>query len=217
MKLKFTLLFLFIFSTLSAQSDSTTISFFYLERDQALLNKLNDIQYIGISCKDKDMKGKRFILSIDEYKEGIKTSIDTTNMKCKDDTIQINAGDKIINYIINFCDKMSFSQDSEEFKIRLAGKLQEDSLKLIIDYEAISMTNKLYGKDSYSLRDISCSPDSEIRVPLYQKYPLLAYTPPFETGSGGLDSYCLLGMEEVDKWFEKFNVKHYYIINLKIE
>ena len=81
------------------------------------------------------------------------------------------------------------------------------------------MTKKFKGNENYSLRDLNCSSSHEIKVPIDKVFPILSYTPPFksEESANSIGSYCMLGMEKVDKWFDKFKVKHYYIINIKIQ
>ena len=48
------------------------------------------------------------------------------------------------------------------------------------------------------------------------EYPILAYTPPFNTGTE-VRSYCILGEEDVLDWYDKFNVKHYYVFYVEIK
>jgi len=199
-----------------SQTDSTTIHFFYLEKDLSLISELNNIQYLGLSCSDIKMKGKRFLFSFDEYKNGKKINQDTSNLFCKEQRIPFVMG-KDTNYLVmNFCDKKSFHQEDSIIKIRFVGKLQKDTFKLLIDYPSIQLSNTFIGNEDYSFREITCSSNHDIKLKINTLTPILAYTPPFEVGSG-VGSYCLLGMEKIDSWFEKFKVRHYYIINLKIE
>ncbi len=72
------------------------------------------------------------------------------------------------------------------------------------------------GKSDYSLRLANSCSDNKIKVPINQAYPILAYSPPFDTGSN-LQSYCLLGEENIHDWYSKFKVKHYYAIYIEIK
>jgi hypothetical protein len=161
------------------------------------------------------MHGKRFLLSFDEYLNGKKIMEDTSLLICKDDTIKFMRDSVEFGYeIFNFCNDMTFLEEDSVYRMRFAGKLTADSFKLAI-YGCVNFTRKLAGKENYSFRPVICTND--LRFPINQLTPLLAYTSPFETDAKGSGSFCILGTEKVETWFEKFKVKHYYIINLKIE
>ena len=80
----------------------------------------------------------------------------------------------------------------------------------------MSITQELKGKNNYSLRKVNSCSDNNMKVPINIEYPILAYTPPFDTGSN-IQSYCLLGEENINDWYDKFNVKHFYVIYLEIK
>jgi len=215
------IIFIFLTFMLSAiaalsQSDSACINFNYLDKDLSLISELSDIQYIGISCTDTNMHGKKFLLSFDEYLNGKKIMEDTSQLICKVEKIPFIMGKDTVYEIFDLCSRMKFHNDDSIFKIRFAGRLLKDTFKLIMDYGGVKLYKLFTGDEKYSLRLISCATGNETKIKLNQLTPLLAYTPPFET-TGGAASYCILGMEKIDDWFTKFKVKHYYVVNIKIE
>jgi hypothetical protein len=54
-------------------------------------------------------------------------------------------------------------------------------------------------------------------VPINSKVPILTYAPPVKGMSGGFSSYCIQGEEDVENWYNTFNMKHYYVIYLNIQ
>jgi len=212
------ILLFFLLLSLSAysQTDSITFKYYVLDKDLSLICKLNDIQYIRLSCSDEKAKNKKFLISFDEYLNGEKVSEDTTYLNCVDQIYEFKVGNDVYRYPFNNGLKMTFDQKDSIFEIRLAGILQKDTFKMFVDYPAVNFDKYFAGDVNYSLRSINCSHNHEIKIQLNKLSPVLAYTPPFENGMG-VGSWCLLGMEEVDKWFQKFNVNHYYIINFKVE
>jgi len=215
--------FLLISMTAFPQKDSTLIKFYYLNnKDLSIICELNNIQYIGISCSDLSMRGKKFLLSFDEYENGKKIKEDTTGLTCKSIKIPFIIGKDTIDYTFNDCKEAIFSEKDSVYKITFAGKLDKDTFKLVIAYSNGAESYKRFlGNANYSLRTVICTPNNEVKIKLNTLTPILAYTLPFDienTGSSySIGSYCILGMENVDTWHTKFKVKHYYIINLKIE
>jgi hypothetical protein len=51
-----------------------------------------------------------------------------------------------------------------------------------------------------------------------EKFYLLAYILPYDVGNG-FKSYCEVGAngKDIEKWGEKFGVKHYLIFEMQIE
>jgi len=123
-------------------------------------------------------------------------------------------GDTLI-YEIDFTDKTGFGNSTKSVTLTFAGILKKDKFELKIEYPGLGITQELNGKENYSLRAIGSSSDN-IKVPINNEFPIMAYTPPFDTGAG-LNSYCMLGEESVLDWYEKFKVKHYYVIYLEIK
>ncbi|WP_282917980.1 hypothetical protein [Porphyromonas macacae] len=209
-------LFLLFTGVLRGQNDSTTLKLIYLNRELSLLNDLNNIQYTGFECRDSLAKGKRFLLLLEEYRDGHKIFSDTASLNCKEEVIPMNVGGKTMSYLYNPCERMSFLEEADSFIVALAGKLEGDRFKLLVSYPSMTMKKDLKGGSEYSLRSISCDADDNMRVPFNRLTPVFAYTPPFQTEQG-MGSYCILGTEKVEDWYERFKVSHYYVISLLIE
>lgn len=218
MKSKLTIIICFLSLFAYAQTDSTRITIESIsDPDTRLLNSLNQIQLLKISCADSQMIGKRFFLSIDEYRNGIKISTDSLGLKCKNLSFPISIGKDTMYYQHNTCNGISFNETclQEKFTIRIAGKLEKDTINMRIHYPGIQLNFKLSGGPQYLLREINRNPNLPQVIRLNQNVPIISYSPPFETDAG-LNSYCLMTNEPIENWFEKFNVPHFYIIQLRI-
>ncbi len=200
-----------------SQNDSTLIQFNYLENeDLILMNELNGIQMFNLSCSDTLMKGKRFFLSIKEYNLGKLSKIDSLGLICIKQEIPVVVGTDTMIYEFNKCDRITYKDISREFKIRFAGKFQNDSLNFKIRYPGIGLGVKLKGAENYLFRELQPSVKGKTKISLNSKTPIFAYTGPFEAGSG-FNSYCLLNNESAEIWYDKFKVKHYYIFYIEIK
>jgi len=199
-----------------SQKDSTKIEFEYIENsDLRLMNELNGIQMITVSFGDKQMLNKRFHISIAEFENGEIIDIDSLSLPCEIMRIpMVVSGDTMI-YEMDKCTYVEYNESNEPFKIKFAGKYQNDTLKLITKYPSISLTTKLNGAENYSLREMITNGEDYAKIVVGKRIPLLVYTAPFDTGSS-MSSYCILDSAMPDTWFEKFGVKHFYIIYLEI-
>jgi hypothetical protein len=198
-----------------SQQDSTTIKFKYLGNELSIIADLSDIQYVEAICSDTNMHGKRFMLSFEEYLNGKKINENNSLMDTTDHTIPYVVGNDSIYKTDNIADNLIFDEHDSIHKIIFAGKLQNDTFRMKIEC-GLEVDYKMTGDKNYSLRDINFSGNEGIRVAINKLTPIVAYSPPLENSEGD-KYYCILGSEKVDIWYEKFKLKHYYIINLKIE
>jgi hypothetical protein len=208
----------FIISTLVSfsQTDSTKIYYKNIEdRNLRTICDLSDIQIEKIFCNDTLLRGKVFNVIIKEFKKGKVNSTKNLNISAEKQQIPMVVNGDTLIYEIDYTDKTGFGNSTESLTLTFAGILKKDKFKLKIEYPGVGITQELNGKENYSLRAINSSSDN-IKVPVNNEFPILAYTPPFDTGSG-LNSYCMLGEESVLDWYEKFKVKHYYVIYLEIK
>ncbi len=74
----------------------------------------------------------------------------------------------------------------------------------------------LNGSKDYLLKEANSCSDGKFKIPINKEFPVLTYTPPFDSGLQ-INSYCLLNEEDVSEWYEKFHLEHYYIIYLEIK
>jgi hypothetical protein len=202
---------------LFSQTDSTIIYYKYLE-DKDLINicELTGIQIQKIYCEDTLLKGKVFNIAIKEFKKGkINTNINL-NINAKKQKIPLLMNGDTMFYEIDYMDKIGFGDSTKSVSLIFSGILKKDKFKLKIGYPGLSITQELKGKNNYSLRKVNSCSDNNMKVPINIEYPILAYTPPFDTGSN-IQSYCLLGEENINDWYDKFNVKHFYVIYLEIK
>lgn len=216
MKTLFLHISIFISISLFGQSDSTSIKIEYLDADMTLINELNDIQFIGLKCTDQKMKGKKFLLTFQEYENGKKIVDDSSGFICEDRTIPMYVGSDTLYYLYNTCSGSTFQSGDSVLKIKFAGKLQGTRFKLLIAWYPGSELNKsLKGNSDYSLRTLDYSGNNEMKVRLNTITPILAYTLPYEFGKGAKE-YCIMDGTPVEDWYSKYNIKHFYIISLKI-
>lgn len=194
-----------------ARNDSVEVMVNYLENtDLRLINSLNGIEYFKVSCADTTMKGKVFKLFFDEYFKGELVKRDSLG-ECSDELIPVIVGKDTAYYNPDICDKLIFKSYLDSMTIRFVGKTKNDTLKLIIAYPGVRFTKRFAGGEKFMFRKLAFS-----NVKPGDAAPILAYASPFELGSG-MNYYCILDTESPGNWFEKFNIKRFYIISLKIE
>ena len=200
-----------------SQTESTTIYYRGIEnKDLRTICDLTDIQIEKIFCKDTLLRGKVFNVIIKEFKKGQVRSEKNFNIKAEKQRIPMVVNGDTLIYNIDFTDKTGFGNSTDSLTLTFAGLLKKDKFKLRIDYPGMSIRHELKGQSNYSLRAANSCSDNNIKIPVNSEYPILVYTPPFDTGSE-LQSYCLLGEENVLDWYDKFKVKHYYVIYLEIK
>lgn len=203
-------------ASMSYAQDSILIHYNSPDRYNAIINDLNNIQYISIVCKDVHAHDKKFRFVIDEYREGKLILSDTTALKCEEELIPMEVNGRMVNYRFSLCDKKMFTPGDSIFQIDIAGKLTDRALKLLIRYPQIQEQKELKGDADYSLRTISCDHNEKQQILVGKLTPVLAYCPPFDTGHG-MNSYCILGSENTADWYKKFKIKHYYVISLVVQ
>lgn len=184
----------FLLFTLSSfsQKDSTLVYFEYVENeDLRLINELSGIQMITLSCSDTLMHNKHFFLSVYEYFEGQLKSVDSLNMTCVDQEYSMITGEDTIVYTVNYCDYICFDEHKDKFSMRLAGKLIDDSLNLIIKYPSFVVKRKLKGNKEFSLREVISENGKDAKIKVNSKVPVFAYTSPFDSGGGINPTVCL--------------------------
>jgi len=217
MKLIILLLISILPISIYSQQDSTTIYFKSIaDKDIRNICALSKIQIEKIFCKDTSLKGKVFNFIIKEFKKGkIKSTYDLEiTSEPKKIPFVVN-GDSAI-YIIDYRDKAGFGKKTDSLTISFAGILKKKNFEIKIDFPGISISPVLKGNETYSLRQANRCSSNQLRVPIGIEYPVLVYTPPFDTDSA-IQSYCMLTEENVLEWYEKFKIKHYYVIYLIIK
>jgi hypothetical protein len=202
---------------LFSQIDSTELYFKSVDNDDIrTICELADIQIIKIISKDTLLKNKVFNFIIKEFKKGKIVSSDDLNISNKVDKTPIVVNGDTLIHVVHMLEKAGFSEGRDSLLITISGIYKNDIFKLYIQYPGIKFSKNLKGKKNYLLREaIKCS-ENKIKVPVNKEYPILVYTPPFADESP-IQSYCILLEENVEKWCEKFKVKHFFGIYLEIK
>lgn len=219
MRYIFAFILLFVGLTITAQTDSTLIRFSNVnDEDLQEIIDLLDIQLINVICEDTLMRGKKFFISTSEYKDGIVVSQDTSQATCKEEILPIQMGDKLVDMIVNFCDKITFNHQALLYKIKMIGILNDNHFKLNVSHPGLRYTLQFNGDEHYLLKTVnSCSNSDKLTLSVNKKIPILTYAPPVKAISGKFSSYCIQGEEDVENWHETFKMRHYYVIYLNIQ
>ncbi len=216
MKTILLLLWLFFSFDAIAQQDSTKINFRLVEDEDLLMaNGLNGIQMLTIVCNDTNMKGKRFLLTYDEYKDGKFRLSDDLGFDCVDHTYTFVVENDTMKYNINYCDEVAYSNVSKEYSIKIGGKLENDTFNMRINYQSLNMMKVLDGGEQYLLRELKHKEGGN-PIAIGKRTPIFTYSPPYDTGSG-LNHYCILNHEPPEIWSEKYNLEHFYVFYLEIK
>lgn len=215
--MKVLIIFFLLATSLYAQ-DHTEIKFDYVENtEQRLANELNNIKMITIVCDDTTMRGKTFKLITDEYIDGELVKTDDYGMTCEDKEDEFEMNGETVVHVMNICNSIRFKEEESEYKIRIALKQNNDSSKMIISYERLSFQPTYSSGKKFDLRVALDKKDGKFIVPIGESTPILTYNPPYEIDGGEMLWYCILDTENPGKWFEDYNIEHFYIISLLVE
>jgi hypothetical protein len=200
-----------------SQVDSTEILYSTIENaDLRTICDLAQIQVIKVECTDRRLHGKVFNLIIKEITKGKVTSEDNFYIEPIEKQIPMVVGKDTVNYVISMIDKAGFADGIDTFSITFAGIFKDGVFKLNIRYPGLGYERKLKGKIDNILKEAAVCSDQRIKIPINQQFPILAYTPPMDTGSD-ISSYCLLGEDNIEDWYSRFKIKHFYAFYLEIK
>ncbi|WP_282043055.1 hypothetical protein [Winogradskyella flava] len=175
----------------------------YSSDDQEIRDILSfeGIDYMKLNFEGKDLKGKAYKLTVKEIWDGKITSesvvFDSKNLGIKE-----------------------FETLSEpEMKFRLISKHTSDNkLKMTFKFSRFSISKEYDATESneYSLRNIAHESGLELKYD--EEFYLFAYILPYEREDGS-KSWCEVGTagDDVEKWGEKFGIKHYLLFEMKFE
>jgi len=212
-------LFLFTSLILFAKPDSTEIyikdGFQNSETNQ--LADLINVEKITVSFSDTNLIGKIFMISKDEYINGEKKE-EKALIRCgKDSVITVIGGDTIHYMLPDACEKMSYKKNDSTFSIQFLCDNSSDTAKIKIEFPRISILFSIGKKElpGYHMRDILNSNYSGF-IPVKQKVPIIAFSPPFDMGSG-VSNYCILTNKPVEEWNKYYKLNHYVVFYLEIK
>ena len=166
-----------------------------LELEQVL--SFENIGFETLSFESEKIKGKYYNINIKEYKKGklVKTK-------------SLFEGSGSEYFII----------DSTFTSFKFFTKMENNKLKTSIIASRFSSQQEFFelekGNGEYVLKDFQGS-KKFLNVPLNEEFPILAIITPtkHKDGSG---SYCEVAQSEIapEKFGEKFNIPHYFIITM---
>ena len=159
------------------------------------------IDYMKLKFYGKQLKGKSYYLTVKEIWDG-KVVSDTTVLDSK------NLG---IPQFETLSDTL--------FNMKVIAKLTSDNqLKMTFKFPRFSVTKKYDAikSEDYSLRNLA--DESQLEIGYNHKFYLLAYILPYEREDGS-KSWCDVGSsgDDIEKWGEKFGIKHYLLFEMKFE
>lgn len=171
--------------------------------DNAEINDLlsfNGIDYMKVDFSGKALKGKRYHITVKEIWNG-KVVSDTTVLDSK------NLGLKQFETLNDSLLSMRIIAKHTDGKLRVKFKFPRFSVTK--DYDATA-------SEDYSLRNLA--DESNLEIGYNEKFHFLAYILPYEREDGS-KSWCDVGTSgaTIEKWGEKFGIKHYLLFEMKFE
>lgn len=157
------------------------------------------IEYLKLKFTGSELKDKSYQLTVKEIWDG-KIIRDTVVFDSK--SIGIVQFEKIYDTIFNM---KVISKLTSKNKLKMTFKFPRFSITK--EYDALET-------EDYSLRNIAEESKMEIRY--NEKFYLLAYILPYERKDGS-KSWCDVGTsgKDIEKWGEKFGIKHYLLFEMK--
>lgn len=198
---------LICFNGLIAQQDKVDSNLIMETNYASDIEEINDvlsfegIDYIKIKFSGKELASKSFKLTVKEIWNG----------KIVTDTTVIDSND--------FSSEHYKKVNDSIFKLRVISKHTEDNkLKITFKFPSFSTTKVYEALDSeyYSLRNLA--DESNLDIGYNKPFYLLAYILPYEREDGIL-SWCDVGTsgKDIEKWGEKFGIKHYLLFKMTFE
>jgi len=159
------------------------------------------IQYLKLKFIGEELSNKSYHLTVKEIWDG-KIVRDTTVINSR--TIGVEQFQNVNDTILNL---KVISKLTTENKLRMTFKFPRFSITK--EYDAIETHD-------YSLRNIA--DESNLEIGYNEKFYLLAYILPYKREDGS-KSWCDVGTsgKEIEKWGEKFGIKHYLLFEMKFE
>ena len=159
------------------------------------------IEYLKLQFTGKELKDKSYHVTVKEIWDG-KIIRDTTVFNSK--TIGIEQFQKVNDTVLN---------------LKVIAKLtHKNKLRMTFRFPRFGITKEFDAieTDEYSLRNIA--KEGNMDIGYNEKFYLLAYILPYEREDGS-KSWCDVGTsgKDVEKWGEKFGIKHYLLFEMKFE
>ncbi len=203
MKNYLTILTCLIITTINAQNKKLKMISDYSSNNSEIRDVLQfeGIEYHKIKFTGTELKNKSYRITCKEIWNGkiIKDSI-VFNSK----SIGIKQFETVNDTVLNL---KVISKLTHKNKLKMTFKFPRFAINR--EYNAIE-------SNEYSLRNIA--QESNLKIDYNKKFYLLAYILPYERKDGS-KSWCEVGTsgKEIDKWGEKFGIKHYLLFEMKFE
>lgn len=203
MKKYITILMCLIFTMVNAQNKELKMISDYSSKNTEIRDILQfeGIEYHKIKFTGTDLKNKSYKITCKEIWNG-KIVKDTIVFNSK--SIGIKQFETVNDTVLNL---KVISKLTHKNKLKMTFKFPRFAINK--EYDAIET-------DEYSLRNIV--QESKLKIDYNKKFYLLAYILPYERKDGS-KSWCEVGTsgKEIDKWGEKFGIKHYLLFEMIFE
>ncbi len=203
MKKYMTILMCLIFTMVNAQNKELKMISDYSSKNTEIRDILQfeGIEYHKIKFTGTDLKNKSYKITCKEIWNG-KIVKDTIVFNSK--SIGIKQFETVNDTVLNL---KVISKLTHKNKLKMTFKFPRFAINK--EYDAIET-------DEYSLRNIV--QESKLKIDYNKKFYLLAYILPYERKDGS-KSWCEVGTsgKEIDKWGEKFGIKHYLLFEMIFE
>lgn len=202
MKNPISIIFSILLSQLIFSQDSVKMTSEYGSKNQ----EINDIlmfESLGmetLTFEGSEIKGKYYEVSIKEYKNGVLIN-----------TKQLFDGS----------DSDLFKINSNQTSFKFFSKIEENKLKTFIKGNGFGSKKYFFTleeeNDRYALKDFQGSKKFQM-VSSKNEFPILAIITPTKH-KNGFSSYCEVAQSNIspDKFGEKFNIPHYFIISMRFK
>ncbi len=191
-------------STCGYSQDSLNLKIDYGPDDKQLgdIMRFIGIEQMQLNISHKDLKGKKIVLSFEEFKEG-----------------------KVINKgnMTKGLPDMLLQATSDTFSIKVMSRATGDSAKIDFFYPRFNSSTEYYieqpAKD-YSMRfAMLANRDHTLRTAVTrERQAMFVYSLPYQKPNEDYKYYCALtaGGVPPEKWWDEYHVRHYIIFYLQI-
>lgn len=173
-------------------------------KDVQMLMRIDHMDYYKVTFTEKTLEKNAYLFfTTKEYWKGVLV---------KTDTLVSNALAK---------EYLKFNQVDSTTTLSLVTKPKDDSITFHYNLLGVELSKryKRINRDDYSLRDGLVTNESYKNIPTNTNLPLFVYSLPYEDiRQPGYKFYCALTADSVppDKWWDKYKVEHYVIVEMKI-
>jgi hypothetical protein len=190
------------------------ISYDAPEGRERIINELNVVKILEIHSSDKKALQKKFILQIIRFQEGKPDTVFSNGTNCDIVNIPVvMANGDTATYIHDPCKSLVYKKDLKEFKITLAGKLQDSAFKMSINYPYGSTKFTLASQPGFVLQNPYSEDSRKIKTNV--PTPVALYFGGYKQGNSTF--YCLAKTAKPEEMFKKFQVADYYVFYLTIK